>query len=99
MFQHHLEARETLDDALQVPLDEPRSRSKTSTSGSVTSPCRSSGRPTSSMAANTASQRAKSVTPNEELVVAPTRKASPTACTKPLALARRISSGVVWSVR
>ncbi|MNC92829.1 hypothetical protein D3C83_93350 [compost metagenome] len=48
-----------------------RSRSKTSTSGSVTSPCTSSGMPCCSIASSTRAQRAMSVTPESELVVAP----------------------------
>jgi len=47
------------------------SRSKMSTSGNVTSPCTSSGRPHSSIAASAASQRSMRVTPESEFVVAP----------------------------
>ncbi len=47
------------------------SRSNMSTSVSVTSPCSSSGMPASCIFSSTAAQRARSVTPESELVVAP----------------------------
>ena len=47
------------------------SRSKTSTSGSVTSPCTSSGMPASAMASSTGITRSMERTPASELVVAP----------------------------
>ena len=47
------------------------SRSKMSTSGSVTSPCTHSGTPCAAMASSTGMTRATSATPEAELVVAP----------------------------
>ena len=74
------------------------SRSNTSTAGSVTSPCTSSGRPVSAMAASTGRTRRRSRTPASEWVVAPAGY-SFTACTQGSAAAAWISSGVVASVR
>ena len=47
------------------------SRSKMSTSGSVTSPCTQSGRPIAAIRSSTGMTRAMSRTPLAELVVAP----------------------------
>jgi hypothetical protein len=47
------------------------SRSKTSTVGSVLSPCTSSGRPQASMAAIAGQALSTALTPKSELVVAP----------------------------
>ena len=47
------------------------SRSKMSTSGSVTSPWTQSGRPISAIRSSTGRTRSKSRTPEAELVVAP----------------------------
>ncbi|MNF38477.1 hypothetical protein D3C84_194290 [compost metagenome] len=74
------------------------SRSNTSMSAWVTSPCTSSGKPTSAMASRTAKILSMLVTPESELVVAPAGY-SLAACTRPPALAARISSAVVLSVR
>ncbi|MCY1177843.1 hypothetical protein D9M73_181670 [compost metagenome] len=74
------------------------SRSNTSMSAWVTSPCTSSGRPTSAMASSTGKMLSMLVTPESELVVAPAGY-SLAAWTKPLALAARTSSAVVRSVR
>ncbi|MCY1184987.1 hypothetical protein D9M73_257250 [compost metagenome] len=74
------------------------SRSNTSTSPRVTSPCTKSGMPTSAMASSTGKILSMLVTPESELVVAPAGY-SLAACTKPVALAARTSSGWVRSVR
>lgn len=73
------------------------SRSKMSTSAAVTSPCTHSSMPTSAMRASAAAQRATSVTPASEFVVAPAGYSL--AATTPAARAAEISSGEVLSVR
>ena len=60
-----------LTSGARVRSTKTASRSNTSTSASVTSPCTSSGMPAACMASSTASQRRMSVTPEAELVVAP----------------------------
>ncbi len=72
VLEHHLEAREALDDRLSTRSMNTGSRSKTSTSpASVTSPCTCSTRSSASIASSAGQIRSIAVTPESEFVVAP----------------------------